>query len=49
MDFLDLIVFLLGGLLCGTVLIIAYFTAAISILHKIDKNIDENIELKKTE
>ena len=49
MEFIELIIFLLGGILCGSVLIIAYFTAAISILNRIDKNLDKTVELKKTE
>jgi hypothetical protein len=49
MDFLELIIFLLGGILCGSILIVAYVMAAVNVLHKIDKDLDKNIELKKTE
>jgi len=49
MEFLELIIFLLGGILCGSILIVAYVMAAVNILRKIDKNLDKSIELKKTE
>jgi hypothetical protein len=46
MSTLELVIFLVGGCLCGSILIVAYLEVAIALTHKIDKEAAKKAEQK---